>query len=1558
AGTTYYYVVVTGTCGNATSNAAGILVNPLTTIGTQPTGATYCQNGSATALTAAATGTGTLTYQWYSNASNSNSGGTSLGSANGAQTAFYTPATTAAGTTYYYVVVTGTCGNATSNAAGITVTATPVAGTIGITSSSNSTNPSMLCEVTSTHPANSATLTASGTTGTITWQQSTNGSTWTTVTGSSNTPSITITNLSQTTLYRVQVINGSCTTPVYSNIIPLQWIQALPPTNPLATPPIICLGESSTLTADTGYPPVGITANQGDFNNGASDNKTWTVYKPDGTVDGNALNASGDNSNGGWWAETNGPQKINANGITYQSPDNKFAIVSGNFNSILESPVFSFIGATSAVFSFSQAYNLTSGASAKIEISTNGGTSYTTLETYTGPATFGTASGNTNTVKNYSIDLSNYLGMSNLRIRFKYQGNTTSAWALDNLNTPGANLPISYAWSGTILNTTIGVPVIATPQITGTSYYTLQTTIAGCPGGQVQVAVVTNPLPTLGGLSQAAVCSGSNGTINLTGLLPNTTSSIVYNINGGSGVTVNNIASDASGNGSFTIPLTSGQNGQTLTITSITGNNSNGKSCGASPNKSVTLTVNPLPTATVTGATTLCQNSAQSPVVSFNGATGTGAYTFTYTLNGGSNQTISGDPATITVPTSTAGTFTYALVSVQDSKGCVNPQIGSATVTINPQATVATPPANKLACPEGAIAFTVTASSAPAPSYSWEVNDGTGWSPANTSDYSTDQNTGTLTVSNITAGNTKNGYLYRVNVIASASCPVTTPDAKLTIRNIWYGYTNTDWNTASNWSDKAVPSQMSCDSVIILNVTNKPILSTGANGSVNHLVMRPGAKLTITGNIMHIAGSIIDDNMAIDATAGTIDLNGDKELYNSNQRLIQTIAGHMFATPYNNNSGRLQNLQISSPNNANVAPISALNDTLNITGVLSFGNVSGVTLNTGNNITMVSDRSGTAQVADITNNNTNPGNKFNGWVEVERYININPAGSHYQAWEFLATPTKGQTVYQSWMEGGSKTIPGYGDLISDPSGAGGGFDFASPYPSMKYYLPGSSPLNIQSPDWQGISNTGNQIYATSGYMLFVWGDRTAVPYTGTTNTRMRTKGDLIINGLTVPTSGTLFTSVGNPYASAIDMKKVIGASSVDEPFTTWQSASGGTYGFGYFVAHTKQGNDYVAIPGDGTPDNNVQSGQAFFVQKLGGGSGSVVFNETSKASGSSYATFIPAGVSAMPAQLRSNLYVIKSTGATALVDGTLTQYDDSFSNDLDGTDALKVYNPGENFAIWSHGKGLIAEKRGIIKRDDTLFYKFTGAAAAKYRIEFLAKGMSANGLQGYLVDKYLQKSTPLNMEGATRMDITIENNSGSKDPGRFFIIFKAAVVLPTTIVSIDANAQNDGILVNWKVNNENNMQRYEVEKSYDGVHFTNASSIDALNTGANDYRWLDQHVLPGYNYYRVRSVDRVGKIQYTTIVKVLIGNGQPSISIYPNPITDGTINLHLNNMPAGKYGIRLMNQLGQVIVSKQVERSDGSSIESIKWDYNLSHGIYRLEVILPNKSEKEIKVIY
>jgi len=91
------------------------------TITAQPQGAAYVTGSPATALSVTATASaGDLSYQWYRNTTETNTGGTPI---SGATTASYAPSTDVAGTFYYYCVVTDTNGSTPSAVATIVVSA-------------------------------------------------------------------------------------------------------------------------------------------------------------------------------------------------------------------------------------------------------------------------------------------------------------------------------------------------------------------------------------------------------------------------------------------------------------------------------------------------------------------------------------------------------------------------------------------------------------------------------------------------------------------------------------------------------------------------------------------------------------------------------------------------------------------------------------------------------------------------------------------------------------------------------------------------------------------------------------------------------------------------------------------------------------------------------------------------------------------------------------------------------------------------------------------------------------------------------------------------------------------------------------------------------------------------------------------------------------------------------------------------------------------------------------------------------------------------------------------
>ncbi|MGV9003268.1 PKD domain-containing protein [Flavobacterium sp.] len=133
AGTLYYYCVISlssGGCSSITSNTAAVVITPLPSVTTQPTLTQNLCVGVTipTALSANASGgTGTVSYQWYSNASNTASGGTLI---SGATNATYTPPVfTSAGNYYYYATINYTgngCGAVTTTTAEVLVFNDPI----------------------------------------------------------------------------------------------------------------------------------------------------------------------------------------------------------------------------------------------------------------------------------------------------------------------------------------------------------------------------------------------------------------------------------------------------------------------------------------------------------------------------------------------------------------------------------------------------------------------------------------------------------------------------------------------------------------------------------------------------------------------------------------------------------------------------------------------------------------------------------------------------------------------------------------------------------------------------------------------------------------------------------------------------------------------------------------------------------------------------------------------------------------------------------------------------------------------------------------------------------------------------------------------------------------------------------------------------------------------------------------------------------------------------------------------------------------------------------------
>lgn len=801
------------------------------------------------------------------------------------------------------------------------------------------------------------------------------------------------------------------------------------------------------------------------------------------------------------------------------------------------------------------------------------------------------------------------------------------------------------------------------------------------------------------------------------------------------------------------------------------------------------------------------------------------------------------------------------------------------------------------------------------------------WSISPVSGSFTNGDKASATISPAVAGN------YTITCIATANTFATTNTVQITVKaaNTWLGINN-NWADPVNWCP-GVPTAAS--DVTIPYSDDYPLISSSTTATVRNLTISSNATLRVNGTLK--VSGIITNNGNLITTDGTLEMNGST---------AQTIAGSMF---YNKT---IANLNVSNTSSSGLSVSNTLNDTLKISGALTFGTPSSK-LNTGDNINLLSTSSGTARVGILTT-----GNSITGKVIVDRYINTGTlSGQHAASWQFLATPTNGQTVKQSWMED-QRTAPGYGIYLTGPAGTAGGFDAYSPGASIKYYDEASN-------NWVPVSSSNQSIYNSKGYMVFVRGDRTVNGTTvkNATPTILRSKGNLITgtqSAITV-TPGN-YQAIGNPYASPVDFSLLIKNGSVDNQFYVWDPFLYGVYGYGGYQTISGT-NNWKPVPGgtknypSGVANKTIQSGQAVFVHSTSTHSliqqtGTISFNENSKVTGSGSSNFARIATTESGREFfRASLVTGTGPGA-AIADGNAVAFDSAFSNNIDGDDALKLSNSGENFSIKSHGKLLAVEAKAAVSSEDSIVYNMTKLRKQDYQFQFAPENMKSSGLQAFLLDRYLNTSTPISLNDTSFVNISITSAAGSAANDRFKVVFKQMATLPVTFISIKAIAKDKTIGVIWTVGNESDLKKYNVERSTDGSNFSSIGEVDAQNKGFEQYQWADNNPSAENNYYRIASISKDGLTSYSEIVRVKTGKVTAGISVFPNPVKKGVFHLQFNNQRPGKYSIRLINSLGEIIFSKDVNCTSASNNETIHCE-QLSTGIYQLQIKKPDGTNED-----
>jgi len=150
-------------------------------------------------------------------------------------------------------------------------------------------------------------------------------------------------------------------------------------------------------------------------------------------------------------------------------------------------------------------------------------------------------------------------------------------------------------------------------------------------------------------------------------------------------------------------------------------------------------------------------------------------------------------------------------------------------------------------------------------------------------------------------------------------------------------------------------------------------------------------------------------------------------------------------------------------------------------------------------------------------------------------------------------------------------------------------------------------------------------------------------------------------------------------------------------------------------------------------------------------------------------------------------------------------------------------------------------------------------------------------------------------------------------------------VLPVQFAKYDIQCNDKGAIITWATATEQNSNRFEIQRSSDGINWTTIDNVVAAGN-SNDqknYQYLDLN--GGTAFYRIRQVDNDGRFVYTAVKRTDCKKTQYDVALYPVPAKDN-LSVVIRSDNASRTELQIMDMLGKTLqrVPAQINRGNNN----------------------------------
>ncbi|RJP62245.1 MAG: M6 family metalloprotease domain-containing protein [Ignavibacteriales bacterium] len=223
--------------------------------------------------------------------------------------------------------------------------------------------------------------------------------------------------------------------------------------------------------------------------------------------------------------------------------------------------------------------------------------------------------------------------------------------------------------------------------------------------------------------------------------------------------------------------------------------------------------------------------------------------------------------------------------------------------------------------------------------------------------------------------------------------------------------------------------------------------------------------------------------------------------------------------------------------------------------------------------------------------------------------------------------------------------------------------------------------------------------------------------------------------------------------------------------------------------------------------------------------------------------------------------------------------------------------------------------------------------------------------------------------GGASLSGMLSNTSSFNIFSEFAIGKKINAPIPVELISFNANAKGNDVVLSWKTATETNNRGFEIERkivneqgSNNSAGFTSIGFVNGKgnSTQINSYNFTDKNVTGnGKAIYRLKQIDFNGKINLSSNVEVKLEAKPKEYSLsqnYPNPFNPAT-KIRYQIPEAGWVTLKVYNLLGNEVATLVNEKKNAGNYDVEFSAKNISSGIYIYKLSCGNFSSTKRMIL-